>query len=156
MLQFMGSQRVGHDWVTELNWGGYHTHVRYQADTQAVQKWATSCDHRESGIVMQMFIFPYKWWLEARYKVKYLKCICLMVFPGGSNGQKICLQCRRPGFDPWVWKIPLKRVLPMPVFLPGEFHGQRTLVGYSPWGRKETDMTERLIHIHTVWCNKWS
>ena len=31
-----------------------------------------------------------------------------------------------------------------PVFLPGKFHGQRSLVGYSPWGRKELDMTERL------------
>ena len=33
---------------------------------------------------------------------------------------------------------------PTPVFLPGESHGQRTLVGYSPWGRKESDTTERL------------
>ena len=31
-----------------------------------------------------------------------------------------------------------------PVFLPGESHGQRSLVGYSPWGRKESDTTERL------------
>ena len=33
---------------------------------------------------------------------------------------------------------------PTPVFLPGEFHGQRSLVGYSSWGHKESDMTERL------------
>ena len=33
---------------------------------------------------------------------------------------------------------------PTPVFLPGEFHGQRSLVGYSPWGHKELDMTECL------------
>ena len=39
-----------------------------------------------------------------------------------------------------------------PVFLPGEFHGQRILVGYSPWGRKELDMTERLTHIHVLMC----
>ena len=32
--------------------------------------------------------------------------------------------------------------LPTPVFLPGESHGQRSLVGYSPWGHKESDMTE--------------
>ena len=44
-------------------------------------------------------------------------------FPGGSDRpQRICLQCRRPGFDPWVWKIPCRReCLPSPVFLPGEF-----------------------------------
>ena len=40
-------------------------------------------------------------------------------------------------------KIPLRRKWqPTPVFLPGEFHGQRNLVGYSPWGRKESDTTE--------------
>ena len=39
--------------------------------------------------------------------------------------------------SPWVGKIPWRREwLPTPVFLPGEFHGQRNLVGYSPWGRR--------------------
>ena len=39
---------------------------------------------------------------------------------------------------------------PTPVFLPGEFYGQRRLVGYSPWGRKESDMTEQLS-THAAW-----
>ena len=40
-------------------------------------------------------------------------------------------------------KIPWRREwLPTPVFLPGDSHGQRSLEGYSPWGRKESDMTE--------------
>ena len=44
--------------------------------------------------------------------------------------------------DPWVGKIRWRREWqPTPVFLPGEFHGQRSLVGYSPWGRKESDTT---------------
>ena len=48
------------------------------------------------------------------------------------------------------WEDPLeKERLPTPVFLPGEFHGQRSLVGYSPWGGKELDMTEWLTHTHT-------
>ena len=65
-------------------------------------------------------------------------------FPGGSAGKRICLQCRRPGFDPWLGKIPWRREwLPSPVFWPGDFHGQRSLEGYSPWGWKESDMTER-------------
>ena len=34
------------------------------------------------------------------------------------------------------------------VFLPGESHGQKSLVGYSPWGRKESDMTEQLTHTY--------
>ena len=60
--------------------------------------------------------------------------------------QRICLQCRRPGFDPQVGTIPWRRAWqPTSVFLPGESHGQRRLVGYSPWGCKELDMTERLI-----------
>ena len=52
---------------------------------------------------------------------------------------------RRPGFDPWVRKIPWRRKWqPTPVLLPRKSHGQRSLVGYSLWGRKELDMTERL------------
>ena len=48
-----------------------------------------------------------------------------------------------------VRKIPWRREqLPTAVFLPGEFHGQRSLEGYSPWGRKESDRTERLAHIY--------
>ena len=44
----------------------------------------------------------------------------------------------------WVRKIPWRRErLPTPVFLLGESHGQRSLVGYSLWGHKESDMTER-------------
>ena len=47
------------------------------------------------------------------------------------------------GFDPWGGKIPRRRKWqPTPVFLPGESHGQRNLAGYSPWGCKESDMTD--------------
>ena len=53
---------------------------------------------------------------------------------------------------PWVRKIPWRRTWQStPVFLPGEFHGQRSLVGYSPWGPKESDMTE-LTHTHIYMC----
>ena len=49
----------------------------------------------------------------------------------------------RYGFDPWVGKIPWRRAWqPTPVFLPGEFHGQRSLAGCSPRGHKELDRTE--------------
>ena len=48
-------------------------------------------------------------------------------------------------FDPWVGKIPWRnKWQPTPVILPGEFHGQRSMVGYSLWGGKESDTTERL------------
>ena len=46
--------------------------------------------------------------------------------------------------NPWVWKIPWRRKWqPTPVFLPGNSRGQRSLAGYSPWGRRESDTTER-------------
>ena len=55
---------------------------------------------------------------------------------------------RTPRFNPWVGKIPWKRAWqPTPVLLPGKFHGQRSLVGCSPWGHEELDMTEWL-HFH--------
>ena len=64
---------------------------------------------------------------------------------GGSDGKEPACQCRRCGLDPWMGKIPWKREwFPTPIFLPGEVHGQRSLAGYSPWGHKELDVTERL------------
>ena len=55
------------------------------------------------------------------------------------------LQCRRSGFSLWVGKIPWRRKWqPTPVLLPGKFYGLRSLVGYCPWDRKESDVTERL------------
>ena len=66
-------------------------------------------------------------------------------FPGSSDGKRICLQCRRPGFDSWVKKIPWRRKWQStPVLLPGKSHGWRSLVDYSPWGRRESDTTEWL------------
>ena len=67
-----------------------------------------------------------------------------MGFPGGSGGKESACNAgdtglmsgsgRSPG---WAWQ-------PNPVFLPGEFHGQRTLVCYSSWDCRESDMTEQL------------
>ena len=51
---------------------------------------------------------------------------------------------------PWVLKIPWRRAWqPTPVFLPGESHGQRSLVGYSPWGCKESDILKLVSIQHT-------
>ena len=58
---------------------------------------------------------------------------------------------RRLRFDPWVGKIPWRRKWqPTPVFLLGKFHGQRSLAGYSPWGCKESDTTEQLHSLHSL------
>ena len=78
-------------------------------------------------------------------KGQYHMISLLWGFPGGTSGKEHTCQCtkhERCGFDPWVGKIPWRRPWqPTPVVLPGKFHGQRSLVGYSPWGRKESDRT---------------
>ena len=79
-------------------------------------------------------------------------CIVLMIWYGTSQValvvKKPTCQFRRHkrhGFDPWVGKIPWRRAQQLtPVFLPGDSHGQRSLAGNSPQGRKESDMTEPL------------
>ena len=70
-------------------------------------------------------------------------------FPGGSDDKESDCNVGDlgliPGFDPWVRKVPWRKEwLPTPVFLPAELHGQRRLAGCSPWGYKESDMTEQL------------
>ena len=65
--------------------------------------------------------------------------------PWWFRWQSICLQRRRPGFDPWVGKIPWRRKWqPTPVFLPGKSHGRRSLIGYRPWGAK----SQTWLHFH--------
>ena len=69
-------------------------------------------------------------------------------FPGGSDGQQSACKVK----NPWVRKTPWrKKWQPTPVFLPGEFQGQRSLASYSPRGHKESEMTliTTIIIIHT-------
>ena len=55
-----------------------------------------------------------------------------------------------------VRKIPWRREWqPTPVFLPGESHGQRSMVGYTSWGHRESDMTEQHTHTHTHIRGTW-
>ena len=55
-----------------------------------------------------------------------------------AHGKESTCQCKRCGFDPWVGKIPWwRKWQPTPELLLGKSHGQRSLMGYSPWGCKE-------------------
>ena len=70
----------------------------------------------------------------------------------GKESTYPCRRRRRRVFDRWVGKNPWRRTWqPTPVFLPRESHGQRSLVGFCPWGRKELDTTE-LLNTHTARC----
>ena len=72
-------------------------------------------------------------------------------FPGDAVVKNPLANARRYGLDPWVMKIPWRRAWqPTPVFLPGESHGQRSLAGYSPWSRKESDTTEHPRMSRTI------
>ena len=79
-------------------------------------------------------------------------------FPSGTSGKEPACQlrrCKRHGFDLWVGKIPWGRAWqPTPVFLPGESHGQRRLMGYSQWSHTESDRTEATLHSCKRVCVK--
>ena len=67
-----------------------------------------------------------------------------------AQWQRIHQRCRRRGCNPWVGKIPWRGTWqPTPVFLPGEPHGERSLVGRGPWGHTESDTTEATEHTHS-------
>ena len=72
----------------------------------------------------------------------------LQGLPWWLSGKESACQCMRHGFDPWVRKIPWRSMATTPVLLPGKSHGQSSLVGYSPWGCKESYVTEH-AHTHT-------
>ena len=92
-----------------------------------------------SSRIMLIILFLFLYWIS------YLP----VRLPWWLRQQKICLQCRRPGFDLWVQKIPWwMEWHPTLVFLPEEFQGQGSLVGCSPWGSKESDMTEATQQQH--------
>ena len=95
------------------------------------------CDYSGHYLPFQQLQNNYRSFLSICYRFRWRES-----FPRNSVKN---LQCRRPWFDPWVGKISWRRKWqPTPVSLPGKSHGQRSLVGYSPWGRKELGTTECL------------
>ena len=81
----------------------------------------------------------------------HLWIVSLEGLPSGKESTCQCRRHTRHGFNPWLGKILGNRKWqPVPVFFPGKFHGERNVVGYSPWGRNELDTTERVrTHTHT-------
>ena len=97
--------------------------------------------HKESDMTERLY-FHFSEWTKDYFKIYWL-----LVAQTIKNLPAVC--------ETWVWSLGGKdpqrtEWQPTWVFLPGEFHGQRNLVGYSPWGCKELDMTEWL----TLWLSK--
>ena len=102
-------------------------------------------------------------------KKKYWLCIFIITLikiyytladplPTWDTGKESTCQYKRGkrcGFDSWVRKIPWKKKWPpAPVFLSGKFHGQTSLLSYSPWGPKESDTTKH-THMHSLDTSYW-
>ena len=84
------------------------------------------------GETWRVLLGCWNWWSHLRRNL----CI-ISSHTSCDRWRRICLQCRRPGLDPWVRNIPWRREwLPTPVSLSGESHGRRSLVGYSPRGHR--------------------
>ena len=96
-----------------------------------------------------LFLLEHNWFIRLYYFQVHSKVIQFYIYGGlprwlsGKESACQCRRCKRCRFDPWVGKIPWRRKWQSaPVLLPGKFHGQRSLAGYSPLGLKELDMTE--------------
>ena len=83
--------------------------------------------------------------------LKFWAIFTLGVSGTGCPIQEQCNELRKTTCP--IWR---RKWQPTPVFLPGEFHGQRGLVGCSPWGHRESDTTEWLTHTHTCPIMYWS
>ena len=91
-------------------------------------------------------------WRQLKWHSKHSRLLLIhgfrvsLMLPGDASGKEPTCQCRRRkrcGFNPCIRKIPWRRAWqPTLVFLPGKSHGHWNMVGYSPWGRKESDMIE--------------
>ena len=112
--------------------------------TVCVDEWFLT---RSSFVPQGAYIYVGRqfWFLQLRWWNWSLVGWC---FPGGKESACLFRRHKRGRFCPWVRKILWRRKQqPTPVFLPGEFHGQRSLAGCSPWGHKELDTTE---HTHRL------
>ena len=96
-----------------------------------------------------------KWGIENDIYTFYSVRYRLRDFPGGSDGKASVYNAGDPGLIPGLGRFPWRRKWQStPVLLPGKSHGQRSPVGYSPWGCKESDTTEQLhFHFSVLSCD---
>ena len=139
---------------------------------------------KKQGILINLNIYYHFLRIDSTVCLNFYKAMCLqqtrdtfkscftpeplfmLLLPGGSDGKGFACNAGDPGspgsnLGSLGLKIPWREhghpLVFYPVFVPGEFHGQRSLAGYSLWGHKESDMTERQTPITIMWkCRKWA
>ena len=94
-------------------------------------------------------------WLQNMLQIPSEHCLWIVSYhtglPDSSDSKESVYNAGDLGSIPGSGRPPWRRAWqPTPVFLPGESHGQRSLAGYSPWGRKESDMTETPLHAQST------
>ena len=109
-----------------------------------ISKFKLNCFYR-SGF----WLFPLWWQYQVRPSKRQRESGSVLLCPLHNTAQQVqCRWYKRYGFHPRVRKTPQRRAWqPPPVFLPGESHGQRSLMDYGLWGHKESDMTKHYIAI---------
>ena len=138
--------RFGHDWATELNWTEMYRILCVSYLPVKARKMMADLIKLSffwTGVPSLQDLKPdlrWSWYNFSRDTVPLLAW-----WLSGKEPAWQCRTRRRRGFDPWVGKISYRmKWQPTPVFLPGESHRQRSLVGFHPWGCRESDMTEGL------------
>ena len=172
----MGLQRVGHDWVTELNWTGAKEVLLENINREVPSLCTPPLPCYSSKRLLRKQLIPSSGALIFANVLQENSPDLLVQRPSGIvivtlqdwinlhtstaatwgserpwwlSGKETACNAGDLSSFPGLGRFPRRRKSqPTPVFLPGKSHGQRSLAGYSPWGRKELDTIEH-THTHT-------
>ena len=133
---------------------GKHCQVQWELSRLEFKVWGFQLDWTLVGqcsiVQRRLYQRPLDPGREPPVEQKSPRVLCRAVglelcLPQWLRGKASAYNAGDPGFDPWVGKILWRRKWqPTPIFLPGKSHGWRSLEGYSPWGLRESETTERL------------
>ena len=149
--------QVGHE-NRERTWEGERLDLVKELGERSLENWKWRWAVKEDLWILHLHLFLlledwYHVGFGGRWTWDQISTLLLntlfnlhsLVAPSSSVVKRIRLQCRRHRFNLWVGKIPWrKKWQPPPVFLPGKSHAQRSLVGYGPWGHRESERTQQL------------
>ena len=136
------SLRVGHDWASSLS---LFTFMHWRRKWQPTPVFLPGESQGRRSLVGCLYGVT-----QSRTRLKWLSSSSWYITGIKNPPAKQCRRHKRHRFDAWIGKSSWRRKQqPLSEFLPGKFHGQCRLAGYSPWGRKESNMTEELS-THTL------